>query len=210
VPRGITAAAQFRLTASVLAAAYRAGMQLTRKRITATAVDLIEREGVEAASMARLATEIGCGVLPLYGLVPSRTELLDDVADEIVSRIVMGGAPEASWQDQVRALAWAFRQLARVLPRSAVVALSRPTAPASAVKLAQGALTSLRDAGFPRQEAARVMRVVATYVKGTALSETGLASGVRGDCAADTETRRLGLDEDFELGLDLLLHAVGR
>jgi AcrR family transcriptional regulator len=185
-------------------------MQLTRKRIIATAIELIEREGVEAASMARLATELGCGVLLLYGLVPSRAELLDGVADEVVSGIVMAGPPEIGWQDQVRALAWAFRQLARVLPRCAVLALSRPTVPASAVKLAQGVLFSLLDAGFPGPEAMRIMRVVATYVKGAALNEAGLICGVRGAGADDGETRRLGLDEDFELGLDLLLRAIGR
>ncbi len=34
-------------------------MQLTRKRIIATAMELIERDGVEAISMQRLATELG-------------------------------------------------------------------------------------------------------------------------------------------------------
>jgi AcrR family transcriptional regulator len=199
-------------------------MQLTRKRVIATAIELIEHDGVEAASMARLATELGCGVLLLYGLVPSKADLLDGVADEIVSGIVMATAPDVGWQDQVRALAWAFRQLARVLPQCAVVALTRPVVPASAVRLARGPLSSMRDAGFAGQEAMRIMRVVATYVKGAALTEARLAPVVGTGGAGDGVTKgfrlaedfqlgleddsRLGLDEDFELGLDLLIRAV--
>lgn len=186
------------------------GMQLTRKRILGTAIELIERDGVEAASMTRLATELGCGVLLLYGVVPSRADLLDGVADEVLSSVVTVTAPDVGWQGQVRALAWAFRQLASVLPRCAVVALSRPAVPASAVQLAQGALSSLREAGFPGPDAVRIIRVLVTYVKGAALREAGLADSLREDARCAAETKRAGLDEDFEFGLDLLIRALAR
>jgi AcrR family transcriptional regulator len=184
-------------------------MQLTRKRIIIAAIELVEREGAEAASMTRLATELGCGVVLLYGLVPAKADLLDGVADEVVSGIVLATAPQVGWEAELRALAWAFRQLARVLPRCAMLALSRPTVPASAAQLARSALSSLREAGFPDEDAVRIVRVMATYVKGAALRERAIAPGLTQDALLEAETKRLRIDEDFELGVDLLIRALG-
>jgi AcrR family transcriptional regulator len=47
-------------------------MQLTRERIITTAVELIEREGVDAVSMRRIAAQLGSGVMSLYNHVPSK------------------------------------------------------------------------------------------------------------------------------------------
>ena len=55
-------------------------MQTTRKRIISAAIDLIERDGIEAFSMRRLAAELGCGLMSLYHHVPSRSSLLDGIA----------------------------------------------------------------------------------------------------------------------------------
>jgi AcrR family transcriptional regulator len=201
-------------------------MQLTRKRIIATAMDLIERDGVEAVSMRRLATELGCGVMSLYNHVPSKSALLDGVADAVMSGIEIPSAPGSGWQEQIRAQARAFRKIAEAHPRCTMVVVSRPPSSASMVRPVEDALATLRDAGFAGEDAVRIVRAFVAYIMGSLLREIGVAPGLaEGD---DAETHRLRLrpaefpqltrltaelsagdpDADFEFGLDLLVHAV--
>ncbi len=170
-------------------ASYRAAMQLTRRRIISVAMTLIERDGAEAFSMASLATELGCSVIVLYGHVWSRSELLDGVADKILAQVAAAGLPPCGWEDQVKGLADAMRQVARTSPRCATLAFGRrPLTPAAAAPV----VTALRHAGLGEQDAARVAGTLTAYVIGSVLRELGSA-----DAGAD-----------FEFGLAMLISAV--
>jgi AcrR family transcriptional regulator len=153
-------------------------MQLSRKRIFATATELIEADGVEAMSMQRLATELGCGLISLYNHVPSRSALLDGVADEVMSGIAWTSPLGASCQDLMRALVRAFRQIAGAHPRCAMLALSRRSVPASLARPAETALAALREAGLSGPESVRIVRVFAACLLGLLAREVGLAPGL--------------------------------
>jgi AcrR family transcriptional regulator len=201
-------------------------MQLTRKRIIAAAIALIERDGVEAVSMRRLATELGCGVMSLYNHVPSRSALLDGVADEVMSGIEVTSMPRARWEEQVRAQARAFRQIATAHPRCAMAVVSRRPVSASMVRPVENALATLRAAGFGGQDAVRIVRAFVAYIAGSLLREVGVAPGLDDGDGLDSPRPHLrsaefpqltGLaaelnardpDADFEFGLDLLIRAV--
>ncbi len=49
---------------------------LSRERIVAAAIELVETEGLGALSMARLAERLGCGTMSLYRHVANKDELL--------------------------------------------------------------------------------------------------------------------------------------
>ena len=49
---------------------------LSRQRIVAAAIDLVEAESLSALSMARLAERIGCGTMSLYRHVANKDELV--------------------------------------------------------------------------------------------------------------------------------------
>jgi AcrR family transcriptional regulator len=202
-------------------------VQLTRKRIIATAIELIDRDGVEATTMLRLASELGCDVLSLYNHVPSRSALLDGVADAVMSGMETMFVPGAGWQEQVRAQAVAFRQIARAHPRCAMVVVCRPAPSATMVRPVESALATLREAGFGGLDAVRIVRAFVAYIMGSLLREVGVAATLAdSDGDGDLHRRYLraaefphvtdlaaeltGADEDtdFEFGLDLLLHAI--
>jgi AcrR family transcriptional regulator len=209
-------------------------MQLTRERIITAAVELIEQAGVEAVSMRRIASRLGSGVMSLYNHVPSKAAVLDGVADRVMSGIQVTIGPGASWEDQVRAQARAFRQIAQVYPRSTMVVVSRPISSAAAMRPMEHALGTLRDAGFSSEDAVRVVRAFVAYIVGSLLREVGVAPGLGPQrpltqdqqvLAADRPTNlnpaefpqvmsmsgellRRDHDADFEFGLDLLVRAV--
>jgi len=206
-------------------------MQLSRARIISAAVDLIEREGVEAVSMRRIAAQLDCGVMSLYNHVPSKAALLDDVAERVISGIEFTAMPGASWEEQVRAQARAFRAIARKYPRSTMVVISRPTSSPTGLRPIENALATLREAGCGGREAVLIVRAFIAFIMGSLLREVGVTPGLREEAAAvigatveaaapdpiefpqatslADELSRKDPDADFEFGLDLLVHAIG-
>jgi AcrR family transcriptional regulator len=203
-------------------------MQLSRDRIIGAAVEVIEREGVEALSMRRVAAALGCGVMSLYNHVPSKAALLDDVAERVMSGIEPVTAPGAGWEDQVRAQARAFRAIGRRYPRCTMVVVSRRTTSATRLRPIENALATLREAGFDGTDAVRIMHAFVGFIVGSLLREVGVTPGL-GDEHGDGEAARTivldplefpqvtslagelthhDYDADFEFGLDLLVHAI--
>ncbi|HEX2196560.1 MAG TPA: TetR/AcrR family transcriptional regulator [Actinomycetota bacterium] len=60
---------------------------LTRERVLQTAVALADRGGVEAASMRKIAQELGVVPMALYKHVSNKDELLDGMIDVVVGEI---------------------------------------------------------------------------------------------------------------------------
>ena len=192
----------------------------------AAAVALIEREGVTAISMRRIAGELGCAPMSLYNHVPSKDALLDGVAEYVLSGIQIRTEPGAGWQDQVREQARAFRQIARAHPRCTMLVVSRPSTSAAALRPIEQALATLTGAGFAGADAVQIVRAFVAYVMGSLLREVGVAPSVThpGESLASAgqpdpaefplitalagEMLHRDHDADFEYGLELLVRAV--
>ena len=209
-------------------------MQLTRERIISAAMELIEREGVDAVSMRRIAAQLDSGVMALYNYVPSKAALLEGVAERVMSGIDFNVDPDAGWEDQVRAQARAFRHALRAYPRCAMVTVSRPATSAAELRPMEHALALLRSVGFGEEDAVRVVRMFIGFIIGSLLREVGVAPGLvpQRPLALDQSVlgadRPIGLDPaefplvtsmsaeimqrdhdaDFEFGLNLLVHGV--
>ena len=82
----------------------------SRAEITAAAVTIADREGLDAVSMRRIATELGTGAASLYRYIDTREDLLDLMIDATGSEYVFT-APTGDWLadlldigDQARAI----------------------------------------------------------------------------------------------------------
>ncbi len=60
---------------------------LSRERVLAAAVELADREGIDALSMRRLGQELGVEAMSLYNHVAGKEDLLDGMVDLIVGEI---------------------------------------------------------------------------------------------------------------------------
>src|SRR3954471_22583498 len=76
---------------------------LTRARVLEAAVDLADREGIDAVSMRRLGQELRVEAMSLYTHVRSKDDLLDGMADAVVARIPGDGSGDR-WLDRLRAM----------------------------------------------------------------------------------------------------------
>ncbi|MEU7744131.1 TetR/AcrR family transcriptional regulator C-terminal domain-containing protein [Nonomuraea sp. NPDC049158] len=199
---------------------------LSRTRIVAAAIDLIEREGADAVSMRRIAADLGVGVMSLYNHVPNKDALLNGVAEAVLSQIEFTDDPDAHWTDRVRMQARAFRQIAHGHPRSTMLVVSRQLHSNAGLLPVERALATLRSAGFDGVDAVRVLRMFIAYIVGSLLREVGVtptfAPSHRQMVNPDDVDPTLfpevnGLapllsscdhDADFDFGVELLIQAI--
>ena len=83
---------------------------LTRDRIVAEALRLLDAEGAEALSMRKLAAALGVGTTSLYWHVANRDELIELVVNEINAEVEVPAAGEVpDWREATRRYARSVR-----------------------------------------------------------------------------------------------------
>jgi AcrR family transcriptional regulator len=197
-----------------------------RTEIAEAALALVDREGVDALSMRRLASELGLGTMTLYGYFASKDELLDAV----VARAATGGkrlaVPEGPWHERLRAIARAWHANLARHPSLVQLRLRGPIMGPEPFRLTEAGLVALREAGFSPVAAARAFRVLFLYVFGSAtFNDPEVTSQRRRQLAvsilslpedefpvlsgmASEMGETMGGREQFEFGLDVLLEGL--
>jgi TetR/AcrR family tetracycline transcriptional repressor len=179
---------------------------LSRAEILATALALVDREGLAALSMRALAEELGAGPMSLYNHIDGKHALLDgivealsdEIADNVTQTTGTTGGPD--WARQLRAIASAFRTVGHAHPQA----------------------LQLLATGFDDQHAVTAYRVFWSFLVGYVLAEIR-ASGeqvlerqlARLDPAAYPHTSALAKplatrarDREFAQGLEAVLAGI--
>lgn len=127
---------------------------LSRDSIVATGLRLADEEGLERASLRRIAEELGVTPMALYRHVEDKDDLLDAMADRLYAELSM---PETGgdWWAELVALARSTRRALLRHP-SAVSLFARPLPGPHGERLAKALLVTLRRAGFEEGEAAEL------------------------------------------------------
>ena len=139
--------------------------RLSREQVARAALDLLDRDGLGALSMRRLAEHVGVGTMTLYGYFAGKDDLLDAVIDAAVADREPV-ALEGAWQDQLRQLMRGSRRSLSRHPGLVKVRAERPVLRPEALRFAESGITILRGAGFGATDAARAFRLLFTYVFG--------------------------------------------
>src|SRR3954470_19069662 len=148
---------------------------LTRDRILRAALDLVDREGLEALTMRALGAALGVEGMALYRHVGSKERLLDGVAELLLSELELPPAGATSWQEAWLGLARSYRRLALDHPGAFRLLALSPLSTAERFERARAPLEILRDAGFGERGAELAFRTLLSYADGHLLRE--LAAG---------------------------------
>jgi len=179
--------------------------QLTRERIVAAALALIERDGLGAFSVRGLGAALGCEPMSVYHYFPAKVHLQDALVDDALAS-VLTDPRDADPFDRLRAMARSYRALAqrhpKLYPLIATHRLDTPTG----VRFTEQALRLVHAAIPGDRLAAQYFRVLAYYLTGAALDET--AGNANGPLAAERFDGAEWRERAFELGLDSLLDAM--
>ncbi|GAA2142279.1 TetR/AcrR family transcriptional regulator C-terminal domain-containing protein [Kitasatospora kazusensis] len=76
----------------------------SRDSIAAAAVAIADAEGLDAASMRRVAAALGAGTMSLYNYVPKKEQLLDLMLDAVVGEYDLPAEPSGDPRDDLHLL----------------------------------------------------------------------------------------------------------
>ncbi len=165
---------------------------LSRERIVATALALIEAEGLPALSLRRLGAALGCEAMSVYHYFPGKRHLLDALVAHVLGGV---GEPPAD-QDAIgrlRYLGREYRSMAHRHPQFFHHAALHRLDTLAGVAFIERMLRHFRAALPDDRLAAQAFRIFRYYVVGAALDETA------GHAAGETT---------FELGFEMLLKGI--
>jgi AcrR family transcriptional regulator len=196
------------------------------------AVDLADRNGLEAPSMRKLGEALGVEAMSLYSHVANKDDLLDGMIDAVFTEIDLPSADDG-WRIAMRQRAVSVREVLR-RHRWAIGLMESRTSPGPATLAHHDAVIGvLRAGGFSVPQTAHAFSVLDSYIYGFALQEKGLPFQTADEAAevAQAMFARIPVDRyphvvelatqhalqpgydygaEFEFGLDLILDGLER
>jgi AcrR family transcriptional regulator len=139
---------------------------LTRDDVIAGALEIVDRDGLEALTMPRLARHLGTGVMTLYGHIDNKADLVDALAERVLAGIEPIDTSSQDWQGSLAGWMRHPRQgLLRHPALGAVLAARGLTTPSVFTHLEAG-LGVLRAADVDPHAAVEIYYALLTYTLG--------------------------------------------
>ncbi|WP_242614679.1 TetR/AcrR family transcriptional regulator [Actinomadura roseirufa] len=154
----------------------------SRAQITEAAVRIADAEGLDAASMRRIAAELGTGAMSLYRYVPSRDDLIELMVDHVLGEAGVPDRPSGDWRADLTLVAEGTRAMWRRHPWLTGLRRPQPTFGPNRLRLTEFALGAL-DVGISIDEILTLLDMVNGYVE----------RSVRGEIEWMREMERSGL-----------------
>jgi AcrR family transcriptional regulator len=163
--------------------------RLSRERVLATALEVVDSEGLGALSMRRLGAELGVEAMALYRYATGKEDLLDGLvealyleleavlADEAGPPTAEVPCPSPAWRAELHRTARATYSVAlrhpNAVPLLATRMLAVPLArrPAAVLRDHERVLTLLRQGGLEDAVAAKAHRAYTAWLLGYVLVE---------------------------------------
>lgn len=159
---------------------------LTPREVAQTAVQIGDREGLEAASFRRLAAELGVTPMAVHHHASDRdglyTEMLAALMDDF--DVFAGVDPGLPWTERLRAALLSIHAFNRRHPVLAQLLLTSAPRPPAVFRTTERLIGLLVEAGFPPSTAVEVARIVIHQQDGLLLLEAGSTRAMRASDAA--------------------------
>lgn len=149
---------------------------LTRERIAAAAVDLVDRDGLESFGVRRLGAELGVDPMSIYNHIKGKAALLDAISEAVLAEAaVEAGQPAGGWEQVARRMARGYRDMARRHPRVFPLLATRAQTSPVALGALEMLVGAMRQAGLPDRVVADVPLTLFGFLNGYLLATvTGL------------------------------------
>jgi AcrR family transcriptional regulator len=128
--------------------------RLTRAAVVDRALAMVDKSGLDALTIRKLATELGVTPMALYWHFHSKDELLDGLAERLWGEMDLTVNRAAPWTEQIRVLFESLLKVLRAHPAAPTLLLhSEKLNAEAALKATELTLDILRTAGFSPQDA---------------------------------------------------------
>ena len=160
----------------------RPGRGLSLDRIVTATLELVDEQGIGAATMRAVSSRLGVRSMSLYRYVQDRDELFDAVVERIVNELAddpeVQLRPVDGWRPYLAGMAHGVRRYARAHPHAFPLVATRPPAapwvnpPLRSLRWVEAMLTGLVREGFSDEQALFTYRTFNSFLLGYLLLET--------------------------------------
>jgi AcrR family transcriptional regulator len=198
---------------------------LTRERIAAAALALVDEAGLEGCTMRRLGQALGVEAMALYHHFPGKGPLLDAVMDRLVEEIRFDPPGAATPLERLRTTLRSYRALALHHPRAFLLMAARRFNTPRTFAVYEQLLANFAELGLDAKGQAHWFRLLGGFA-----SAAGMAYAASVEQVPDATPLQLehapqaipfphvravapylrveALEEAFEFGLDVLFNAL--
>lgn len=155
----------------------------SREQITKAAIAVADAEGLEAASMRRVAAEVGTGAMSLYRYAPSRSDLIELMVDAVTGELDLPERPTGDWRADLTVMAHGVKALGLRHPWLMQLAQGHPVLGPNTLGLIEFSLGALDGHGLPIDEMISMHDLLYGYVR----------NFVQGEVAWLEDQRRTGV-----------------
>jgi AcrR family transcriptional regulator len=155
---------------------------LSLDRIVTATLELVDEQGVGAASMRAVSSRLGVRSMSLYRYVQDRDELFDAVVERIVNELAddpeVQLRPVNGWRPYLTGMAHGVRRYARAHPHAFPLVATRPPAapwvnpPLRSLRWVEAMLAGLAAEGFTDEQVLFTYRTFNSFLLGYLLLET--------------------------------------
>lgn len=154
--------------------------RLSRERVLATALQVVDRDGLSGLSMRKLGAELGVEAMALYRYAAGKGALLDGLVEAFCQELEgdLAAKPRAGdWRRELHRVALATYEVAlrhpHMVPLLATRLLSTPLArrPSAVLRSDERVLALLHDAGLGDRRTVQVHRAFTAWLLGYLLVE---------------------------------------
>ena len=195
------------------------------------AIEIADREGLDALTMRGLGAKLGFEAMSLYKHVAGKDEILDGLLERVISEIEIPSG-EADWKEAMRRRALSARMVFTKHSWAIGLLESGRTMGPDVLRYLDATLGSLRSAGFSIEDSAHAFWLLDSYVYGHVIQELSFShrptettadapESLRGETVENdyphliemeehARSHQYSFDHEFEFGLDLILEGLGR
>jgi TetR/AcrR family tetracycline transcriptional repressor len=155
---------------------------LSLDRIVVATLELVDEQGIGAATMRAVSSRLGVRSMSLYRYVQDRDELFDVVVERIVGELAddpeVQLRPVDGWRPYLAGMAHGVRRYARAHPRAFPLVATRPPSapwvnpPLRSLRWVEAMLTGLVREGFSDEQVLFTYRTFNSFLLGYLLLET--------------------------------------
>jgi AcrR family transcriptional regulator len=156
---------------------------LNRDRVLQAAIELADRDGIDALSMRRLAQLLGVEAMSLYHHVANKDEILDGMVDAVVGEIDLP-ALGMDWKPAMRRLATSAYDVYLRHPWAAGLSLATHGVGPARKRYMDAMLGTFRRAGFSPGLTDHAYHATESHIMGFTLWQVGMNLGTQEDMAA--------------------------
>ncbi len=147
--------------------------KLTPDAVVVAAMELADRQGIEALTMRGLARQLGVEAMSLYHHFASKETLLDAMVDRVYAEIVLPAAGK-DWRGELLRRSVSAREVLRRHPWALPLMESRRAPGQATLAYHDANIACLRTAGFAPEQVAHAYAIVDAFVYGFVLQEATL------------------------------------